>query len=189
MQQTLRALALSLALLTQPVQTSGADVITATPADQNRDAIGPNSGARATVDSRGTVHLSAITVPLSSLSSAEAQKDFLNFIHSFESLSGTPGGRSIDAIRKRLDDGLMRPGVEKLRAVFAVDIQPKTIAGVQTDVIEPAGGIAAKNKKRVLINLHGGGFEVGAGLGGQMESIPIASLGAIKVITVDYRQG
>ena len=189
MQQTLRSLALSLVLLTQSVQTSGAEAIAATPADENRDAMGPAPGVRATVDSRGAVHLSAITVPLSSLSSAEAQKNFLNFIHGFESLSDTPGSRNIDAIRKRLDDSLMRPGVEKLRAVFPVDIRPKAIAGVQTDVIEPAGGIADKNKKRVLINLHGGGFAVAAGLGGQMESIPIASLGAIKVITIDYREG
>ena len=83
----------------------------------------------------------------------------------------------------------MRPGVQKLRATFPVNIKSEAIGGVQADVIEPAGGIAAKNKKRVLINLHGGAFEVSAGLGGQMESIPIASLGAIKVITVDYREG
>lgn len=70
-----------------------------------------------------------------------------------------------------------------------MDIKPERIAGVPTDVIEPAGGAPPKNKRRVLINLHGGGFEVGAGLGGQMESIPVASLGAIKVISVDYREG
>lgn len=189
MQQTLRALALSLALLTQSVQIFGADGTIATPADGNRGTIAPSPVARATVDSRGTVHLSATTVPLSSLSSVEAQRNFLNFIHSFESLSDSGGVHNINAVRKRLDDRLMRPGVEKLRTVFPVNITPRAIAGVQTDVIEPAGGIAAKNKRRVLINLHGGGFAVAAGLGGQMESIPIASLGAIKVITVDYREG
>jgi epsilon-lactone hydrolase len=84
---------------------------------------------------------------------------------------------------------VMRPGVTKLRTIFPVHINPERIAGVPADVIEPTGGIAQGNKRRVLINLHGGGFRVGTALGGQMESIPIASLGAIKVISVDYRQG
>jgi acetyl esterase/lipase len=61
------------------------------------------------------------------------------------------------------------------------------IGGVQTDVVAPEGGVSAKNKGRVLINLHGGGMMVGARYGGQQESIPIASLGRIKVVTVDYR--
>src|SRR5690606_21016034 len=43
---------------------------------------------------------------------------------------------------------------------------------------------------RVLINLHGGGFLVSRGLAkGQLESIAIASILGIEVITVDYRQG
>jgi epsilon-lactone hydrolase len=54
-------------------------------------------------------------------------------------------------------------------------------------VVEPQGGISAANRKRVLINLHGGGFMLGARYGGQQESIPIASLGKFKVITADYR--
>lgn len=145
-------------------------------------------GANATIDLDGTVHLPPVSIPFSSLASEEAKKNFLDFVHGFASLSGGEG-KDINARRKRLDDLLMRPGVEKLRAVFPVAIKPEKIGGVQTDVIEPAGGIAKKNRRRVLINLHGGGFEVAAGLGGQMESIPIAALGAIKVISVDYREG
>lgn len=41
----------------------------------------------------------------------------------------------------------------------------------------------------MLINLHGGGFVLFRGLGmGMLESIPVASMGRIKVITIDYRQ-
>jgi acetyl esterase/lipase len=152
----------------------------------------PNASemSNATVDADGSMHLPAMTVPFSSLASDEAKKNFLDFVHGFASLSkGAREGGGINAFRNELDDRLMRPGVEKLRAVFPVNIEPETIAGVQTDIVEPAGGIAEKNTRRVLINLHGGGFMVGARLGGQMESIPIASLGAIKVITVDYREG
>ena len=145
--------------------------------------------AKVTVDPDGTVHFPSASIPLSSLSSDESKKNFLDFVHGFASLSKGEGGGDINAGRKRLDDQLMRPGVERLRSAFTVEIRPEMIGGVQTDVIEPSGGVAKKNKGRVLINLHGGGFIVGAGLGGQMESIPIAAVGAIKVITVDYREG
>ncbi len=43
------------------------------------------------------------------------------------------------------------------------------------------------NRNRVLINLHGGGMIVGGRYGGQLESIPVSSIGRIKVVTVDYR--
>jgi carboxylesterase type B len=47
----------------------------------------------------------------------------------------------------------------------------------------------AANRGRVLINLHGGAFLWGAHSGGLVESIPVASVGKLKVISVDYRQG
>jgi monoterpene epsilon-lactone hydrolase len=146
--------------------------------------------APVTVEADGTVHIPPMTVPYSFLASPEAKRNFLDLIHDKACVSeGLDKHASIEAKRKRIDDCLMRPGVERLRAVFAVDIKPKMIGGVQTDVVQPADGVPEKNKRRVLINLHGGGFEVGARWGGQIESIPVASLGAIRVITVDYREG
>jgi acetyl esterase/lipase len=55
-------------------------------------------------------------------------------------------------------------------------------------VVTPVRGISPANKNRVLINLHGGGFMWGAHSGGLVESIPIAGVGRIKVITIDYRE-
>jgi acetyl esterase/lipase len=146
--------------------------------------------ANPTVDADGTVHFPATSIPLSSLSSEDANRNFRDFVLGFTSLAAAlPKQRDFNAIRQQLDDRLMRPGVGRLRATFPVDVSSDTIGGVLTDIIEPRAGIAKKNARRVLINLHGGGFSVAAGLGGQMESIPIASLGAIKVITIDYREG
>jgi acetyl esterase/lipase len=52
----------------------------------------------------------------------------------------------------------------------------------------PAAGIAPENKDRVLISIHGGGFTGGGGgIGGAIEAIPIAGVGRIKVVAVDYR--
>jgi epsilon-lactone hydrolase len=68
-----------------------------------------------------------------------------------------------------------------------VTINPETIGGVRTAVVVPRDGISPRNIDRVLINLHGGGMVWGARYEGQIMSIPIASVGKIKVITVDYR--
>lgn len=73
------------------------------------------------------------------------------------------------------------------KAAYKVDIAPATIGGVYTEIFTPALGISPGNADRILINLHGGAFTVGARINGQIESIPIAAVGRIKVISVDYR--
>lgn len=141
------------------------------------------------VDAEGTVHVPAFMLPFSDMSSPEARKNFIDITRGFESLRGVDPGKDIEAARRQLDDKLMKPNLARLRAVFPVTITAEKIAGVQTDIVAPAGKISQKNAKRVLINLHGGGFVWAARYGGQMESVPVASLGGIKVITVDYREG
>ena len=58
------------------------------------------------------------------------------------------------------------------------------IGGVRCDVISPLG-MPEANKGRVLINLHGGGFN--ADSGSLIEGDPIANLTKIKVVSVYYR--
>jgi len=77
----------------------------------------------------------------------------------------------------------------RAKELYPVDIKPQVIGGVRTEVITPKGGVAKKNQNRVLINLHGGAFLWGEGAGGEEESVPIASIGRVTVITVAYRQG
>lgn len=90
--------------------------------------------------------------------------------------------------RARLDE-LHRSLIARARAAHAVDIEKQTIAGVDADIVTPKGGVPARNRNRVLINLHGGGYSCATrgGLAGQVEAIPIASVGQFKVIAVDYR--
>jgi len=105
--------------------------------------------ARPIVDADGTVHFPAMSIPLSSLESDEAKRNFLDIVHGCPS---SPGEKEIgfghlddiSAVRKKLDDCLMKPGVEKLRAVFPVTIKSEMMGGIQTDVITPAGGIAKR---------------------------------------------
>ncbi len=58
-----------------------------------------------------------------------------------------------------------------------------------TDVVEPADGIAPENRDRVLVNVHGGGFVTGARTASLVESVPLAAVMKIKVVSIDYRMG
>jgi epsilon-lactone hydrolase len=74
------------------------------------------------------------------------------------------------------------------REVFAVERRDTTIGGVHAYEYLPKEGVAARNRDRVLINLHGGGFSGCWPGSAELESIPIASLGQIRVVSLDYRQ-
>jgi acetyl esterase/lipase len=75
----------------------------------------------------------------------------------------------------------------KQHQTFDVTVEPRKIGGVQTDVVRPSAGVAPRNRGRVLIDLHAGGFCFGARMCGQLESIPVAGLGQCEVVAVDYR--
>ena len=72
---------------------------------------------------------------------------------------------------------------------YPVQTEEITIAGIHAYRVTPLGGVPKHNRGKVLINLPGGGF-VGASAadGGLNESIPVAALARVEVITLDYRQ-
>ena len=72
---------------------------------------------------------------------------------------------------------------------YSVSMRTEIISGVYTEVFTPNDGVTFNNRERVLINLHGGSFISGARSQSHLESIPIADLGKVKVISVDYRMG
>lgn len=75
----------------------------------------------------------------------------------------------------------------EMRKHFRTHERRAAMNGVAVDIVEPANGIAAGNKQRVLINVHGGAFMWGAGSGALVEAIPVAATMGVKVVTVDYR--
>jgi acetyl esterase/lipase len=91
-------------------------------------------------------------------------------------------------LRSLIHEHFLTPGLARMRQTFDVTIESERIGGVPVDVVRPASGVSSRNADRVLLNLHGGGFTMAAGIGGQQESVPIAALGEIEVVTVDYRQ-
>jgi epsilon-lactone hydrolase len=140
---------------------------------------------RPSVDSRGNVSVPAFVMPYSVYASPEAQRLFQQML---EQGRHAPGIGSIAASRAYYDK-INTDRADRMRKIYPVSIHAETIGGVRVDVVLPARGIAAAQRHRVLINLHGGAFLWGAHSGGLVEAIPLASLGRIKVVSVDYRQG
>ncbi|MFC3174120.1 alpha/beta hydrolase [Novosphingobium bradum] len=137
------------------------------------------------IDGNATVRLPSVPIPFSELATPEAKAAYLRLMEE-NRVAATKPARTI-ADQRAIEDAKLIPMKERQMQALAVSIDPQVIAGVQTDVITPKAGIAPRNRNRVLINLHGGGFTTGARFGGQVESIPVAWAGRIKVVTVDYR--
>ncbi|MBL4826098.1 MAG: alpha/beta hydrolase [Spongiibacteraceae bacterium] len=73
-----------------------------------------------------------------------------------------------------------------LASRYKAAIENSVIAGVQVAVVTPVGGIAPENKARVLIDLHGGTMKWGAVHELVMNAVPMAAVGRVKVISIDY---
>ena len=130
----------------------------------------------ATFDPDGTAHLTRV-VPMPATISPEAQKWLESLTHS------TPGPESLSERRARTDVWRAKDSAEA-RKLYPVNVEEATTAGVRTDIITPLS-MPPENKGRVLINLHGGGFNSDSG--SLIEGVPISSLAKIKVVSVYYR--
>lgn len=134
------------------------------------------------IDADGTVHVPPLTVPPSSYLSPEGKAYLAQHLKDMQNPAS-----------KQLPEGdvpfFMKGYMASAKAQFHFDMKKTGIAGVGALVYTPSGGIKPENKNRVLINLHGGGF-AGCFPGcAELESMPVASLGGYKVVSLDYREG
>ncbi|MDE0192225.1 MAG: alpha/beta hydrolase fold domain-containing protein, partial [Gammaproteobacteria bacterium] len=155
---------------------------------------------RPRVEPDGTVHVPAFDLPESvylSEGSRAAMKYFRDvYGPEFGTFSrGCPNlfevGDDPDAARAArqcVADGYYETSIYKdTRAKHPVEITAETIAGVYTEVFVPKDGVAAANKNRLLISIHGGGFTIGARYFSHTEAMQVAHMGGYKVISPDYR--
>ena len=136
---------------------------------------------KVTVDADGTVHVPAQVIPQSSFLTPEAKAYVAQHLIDMQN----PEAVKQDAGVPRF----MKPMLDWDRQNFALDRQDTKIAGVHVYVYTPMAGIAAANRKRVLMNLHGGGFSGCWPACAELESMPLSALMGIKVVSVDYREG
>jgi len=138
------------------------------------------------LQSDGTVTAPPASVPYSAFASPQARAFFPKML--------AAGGKAPPlsapiAESRAFYDRMNSDRATRMEKLYPVKTHRGTIAGVGVDVVLPAQGVAAQNRHRVLLNLHGGAFLWGAHSGALVEAIPIASLGRIEVIAVDYRLG
>jgi acetyl esterase/lipase len=128
------------------------------------------------IDDQGTAHVTRV-VPVPRTVSAQAQ---LALGHA-EPDQGPP--QSLADRRKGTDAYTARARVAWSR-LCPNQLVEDSIAGVPVRIVTPEG-LTEANKDKVLVNLHGGGFNSDSG--SYTESIPIASYSGIKVVAVLYR--
>jgi monoterpene epsilon-lactone hydrolase len=128
-----------------------------------------------TMDADGTAHVTRV-VPVPGTISPEAQKSL--------AWPGPSGPEPSLAERRLRTDAFRTNRAAEARKLYPVNIQEKVFAGVRCDVITPLTPPAEK-QDRVLINVHGGGFNSDSG--SLVEGIPIAYLTQTTVVSVYYR--
>jgi epsilon-lactone hydrolase len=131
---------------------------------------------RSFIDSEGTAHITRV-VPVPKTISPEAQQRLAL------RMSDAPLKQTLAERRKGTDAWQARAGAE-FRALYPVSLNVTTLAGVPVKVISPLT-IPEDKRDRVLINVHGGGFNSDSG--SLTETIPIANLTRTKVVAVLYR--
>lgn len=146
-----------------------------------------------------TLHIKELTIPPSDFWSLEYRSIYAKMVAGMRDAATRPpqadphpardaAKEEWDRFDERVNGYLAEPLALVLRR-YPVELTVAELADVHIGAITPKEGIASENKGRVLINLHGEGFVDFRGLTfGQVESVPVASLGRIKVVTVDYRQ-
>jgi acetyl esterase/lipase len=150
-------------------------------------APGPTAAAMQAAD--GVVNIRDGRVPLSPMMSREARQAAIE-TRPTEGPGAAPPPEASDMteLRRQMNERL-QPNVARMRAAYPVDVEESTIDGIPVAIVTPRGGVPARNRNRVLINAPGGGFRTGIRANGLMVSIPVASLGGFRVVTILYRQG
>ena len=144
-------------------------------------AQGPPPAQRPIVEADGTIEVPAQNVPLSVFLSPEAKAYVAQHLKDMQN----PEVLQQDAGVPRFMKGYLARDYE----LFAVEKKDGKIGGVHVYDYTPKAGVSAKNKHRILINLHSGAF-MGCWPGcAELESIPVSALGKVRVISVDYREG
>lgn len=128
----------------------------------------------------GETTIPAVKVPSSALMSEQGNRSRVEHILTERSLKGRPIAE--------LNAALFGPWLGYMKAVYPdVSIREDRIGGVHVLIYETKGAKAEVNRNRVLINVHGGGFAGCFTECGGVESIPVAALSGIRVVSIDYR--
>ena len=146
------------------------------------DSPAPSSGKKSppqiVIDDDGTYHIPAQTIPMSKLMSKELKESLIY-------IDRTQRDPKYSAKQPDGSTLLLKPFRDRQDAMFPLHKEDTKIGGIHVIVYTPKDGVSAKNKNRVLIELHSADCWADCGaLGSQ----PVAFLGKIEVVSVDYSE-
>lgn len=152
-------------------------------------ALAAVSGAAATASTTDAPTASATSappaaLPPSDLLSPESQAALSERTALQNKLFANPDLTSLD----RITEEIAKSTLDEWLRIYPSSIERQTIDGVTVYVVTPKAGVAARNKRRVLIGAHQGGFLFGSRYSALVEAVPIAGRGGVTVIAVDYRK-
>jgi epsilon-lactone hydrolase len=141
------------------------------------------------IEADGTVVVPGFRLPPSIYLSDEARKALPRAASDPEApmMAALAAGKATD-MRARIGD-YMAPRISKLKAMYKVETSSANIAGVPAVYAMPVGGVPRANARKIMLNLPGGGFVMGTSNGtGMVESIPLAALAQVEIVSITYRQ-
>jgi epsilon-lactone hydrolase len=145
--------------------------------------------APGTIKPDGTVVVPSFELPPSIYLSPEALKAMPKApmdpeAMMFQALKAGKAGE----MRARIGE-FMKPRHDQLKAMYRVESRAGELAGVPAVWMKPIAGVPSANRKKLLLNLPGGGFVMGTANGtGMVESIPLAGLAGVEIVSITYRQ-
>jgi len=142
---------------------------------QQADNAAPGKDS-STIGPDGTAYVTRV-VPVPATISPEAQKVLARVVSDAEVPT------TLEQRRTGTDKWQNGAG-ELSKQMYPATVTESSIAGVPVRIVMPLT-VAESKRDRVLINLHGGGFNSDSG--SLTETIPIANLTGIKVVAVLYR--
>lgn len=157
----------------------------ATPAVVSADEKEEGAKAEAGV---GAIKVPAFTYPASPLSSDELKRAYArSLMVPGDGTIQIPKDPKIVATMRTVVNGMFEKSLPMVQERYPVEMTKETIAGVEVIRVRPKGGVAKKNRNRILLNLHGGSFMVGWPSVALLDAIPVAALSGIEVVTIHYR--
>ena len=149
------------------------------------------------IDSDGTRHVPGFKLPLSELISPEA-REILTSGYMLENCP-LPDWSAKEAelnasimVSRQCWDKATKNNLARTKEIYPATIDPLEIEGTtayNVFDVKPKEGIAPKNKGRVLIHVPGSGHIANTYYTAQNSALPIAALGRMRVVAVDYRKG
>lgn len=136
----------------------------------------------------GAITIPAFTYPASPLSSEEQKRAYArSLMITGDGTIPIPKDPKLVATMRTVVDAMFEKSLPKVHELYPVEMSSETLSGVEVIRVRPKGGVARKNRKRILLNMHGGSFMVGWPSVALLDAIPVAALSGIEVVTIHYR--